>query len=106
MAKLPGLPALPPEVVAKAEAIVRARAHDRFPASSDLGGACTPIYETLPGWKEPLDDVHDEAHLPKAARDYVAFLEAKLGVSIDWLSVGKRRDQLIARRGESPWPNG
>jgi adenylosuccinate synthase len=63
------------------------------------------ICHTLPGWKEPLDDIHDEAQLPKAARDYVRFLEEKLGVPIDWLSVGKRRDQLIARgRGVSPWP--
>jgi adenylosuccinate synthase len=69
-----------------------------------------PVYETLPGWKEPLDDIHREEDLPRAARDYVRFLEEKLGVPLGWLSVGRRRDQLISRTlgaprgGGSPWP--
>ncbi|HVY60851.1 MAG TPA: adenylosuccinate synthetase, partial [Planctomycetota bacterium] len=77
---------------------------DYFSPQNELFAEIEPVYESLPGWKEPLDDVHDEEHLPAAARDYVRFLEEKLGTPIDWLSVGKRRDQLIARRGEDPWP--
>jgi adenylosuccinate synthase len=62
-----------------------------------------PSYETLPGWKEPLDEIQREEDLPRAARDYVRFLEERLSVRIAWLSVGRRRDQLIAREGGSPW---
>jgi adenylosuccinate synthase len=68
------------------------------------GVAAQPAYETLEGWKEPLDDIHREEDLPPAARAYVRFLEERLGVEIGWLSVGRRRDQLIARGGGSPWP--
>ena len=100
---LKGAPGITPELLERVEASFRSRPN-MFPAMLPAGAAFTPRYETLPGWKEPLDDVHDEAHLPPAARDYVAYLEKQLGVSIDWLSVGRRRDQLIARRGESPWP--
>jgi adenylosuccinate synthase len=74
-----------------------------FPADAGDVEACVPVYETLPGWSEPLDDVTSEADLPKAARGYVAFLERQLGVPIRWLSVGRRRDQLIRRDGASPW---
>ncbi len=62
-----------------------------------------PVYETLPGWRERIDDVQREEDLPRAARDYVAFLEEALAVRVGWLSVGRRRDQLIARGGGSPW---
>lgn len=66
--------------------------------------AYEPVYQTLPGWQEPLDVIAREADLPRAARDYVKFLEETLAVPIGWLSVGRRRDQLIARSGGSPWP--
>jgi adenylosuccinate synthase len=76
-------------------------AAERTAARADL--VC-PVYETLPGWKEPLDEVQREEDLPPAARDYVRFLEERLEIPLAWLSVGRRRDQLIARGGGSPWP--
>ena len=47
---------------------------------------------------------HFEKMLYDQALIALNYLEAQLSVPIDWLSVGARRDQLIARRGESPWP--
>ncbi len=67
----------------------------------DAAGA--PVLEGRRGWRENLEDVTREADLPAAAREYVEFLERRVGVAIDWLSVGKRRDQLISRRGLDPW---
>ena len=71
-----------------------------------------PVYETLPGWKEEIGDVLREDDLPENARRYVRFLEERTGVAIEWLSVGKRRDQLIHRSaghagsaGGSIWPS-
>lgn len=67
----------------------------RWPAHADALERAQPIYESVPGWQEPLGDVREESELPAAARDYVAFLEHHLGVPVAWLSVGKRRDQLV-----------
>jgi adenylosuccinate synthase len=74
-----------------------------FSSSCELFEQLEPSYETLPGWKEPITGALREEDLPAAARAYVAFLEERLGTPIDWISVGQRRDQLIARRGGSPW---
>ena len=48
---------------------------DEFPAHQSDFHHCEPVYETLPGWNEPLDAIDDVATLPQAARDYVDFVE-------------------------------
>ena len=62
----------------------------------------TPVYETLPGWKEPLGAARSLADLPAAAADYVRFIERATGVPAWIVSVGYRRDETIVVR--SPWP--
>jgi len=94
---------------------------DRFPAPARLERA-TPVYETLPGWRdapdlgkpdrgkpdsaEPdpddsgrpdLSQVRDFAALPTAARDYVLALEKMAGVPVCAVSVGPRREEIIWR---------
>ena len=54
-----------------------------FPAHQSDFHHCRPVYETLPGWQEPLTD-----ELPKAARGYVAFVEQALGVEISLVGTG------------------
>jgi len=56
-----------------------------------------PIHETLPGWDEDITGVREFADLPQAARDYVAWLEQRVGTPIVMLSVGPDRDQVIPR---------
>jgi adenylosuccinate synthase len=55
----------------------------------------TPIYEELPGWNEPLREVRQMSQLPKAAREYVSFLEERSKVPLYLLSVGARRVETI-----------
>ena len=62
-----------------------------------LDGA-TPIYESFPGWSEDLGGARAIADLPKAARDYVRFLEEQIAVPVDIVSVGPRRDETITLR--------
>ena len=38
----------------------------------------TPVWETLPGWREPLDGAASRDELPEAARRYVEFVEREL----------------------------
>jgi adenylosuccinate synthase len=58
----------------------------------------TPIYEDLPGWTESLSEVRQLSELPRAARDYVRFIEERSGVPLFLLSVGARRKETIVLR--------
>jgi adenylosuccinate synthase len=58
----------------------------------------TPIYEELPGWSESLSEVRQMSELPKAAREYVRFIEERSGVPLFLLSVGARRKETIVLR--------
>jgi adenylosuccinate synthase len=64
-----------------------------FPIDNDPG--VLPVYETLPGWTEALEGARALADLPKAARGYVSFIEARVGCPIELVSVGSRRDETI-----------
>jgi adenylosuccinate synthase len=57
-----------------------------------------PVYEDLPGWKEPTVDVRRYEELPANARAYLERIEALVGVPIDVVSTGADRDQTIVRR--------
>src|SRR5919199_4371683 len=55
---------------------------DEFPAHQSDFHHADPVYETLPGWEEPLDELTECAELPDAARRYVAFVEEQLDVEV------------------------
>ena len=55
----------------------------------------TPIYETLPGWQSDLTSCTSFDQLPARAREYVAFLEATIGVTISVVGVGPGREQFV-----------
>jgi adenylosuccinate synthase len=58
----------------------------------------TPIYQDFPGWTEPLHEVTEMSGLPKAAREYVSFIEERSKVPLYLLSVGARRRETIVLR--------
>ncbi|MBK9260913.1 MAG: adenylosuccinate synthase [Polyangiaceae bacterium] len=58
-------------------------------------GNVRPVYEELKGWRESLSSARSMQALPKAACDYVAFLERAVGVPVYLVSVGPRRDETI-----------
>ncbi len=70
---------------------------DAWPTSADVLARARPVYETFPGWPEPLHDVRALADLPEPARRYVAALEEHAGVPIVLVSVGPERTQTIER---------
>ncbi len=61
-----------------------------------------PIYEDLPGWQEDITGCTSVKELPKAARDFVAFLADEAGVPIHLVSVGPGREQFVNFSG-SDW---
>ncbi len=54
-----------------------------------------PVYETLPGWSEPITGVKTWQGLPRDARRYVEFLSEQMGLKVSIVSVGPDRDQTI-----------
>ncbi len=63
---------------------------------SDLHSA-TPVYEELPGWGTDISAITNPDDLPAAAADYIAFLEAQIGVPIRLVGVGPGREQFLDR---------
>ena len=55
-----------------------------------------PVYEMLPGWSEDISGAKKLSDLPKAAREYVEFLEEKSGTRISAIGVGQDRNATIA----------
>ena len=67
-----------------------------FPYTADLDD-CEPVYEVLPGWQCDTTHARRFEDLPKAAQDYVLFIEKELGCPIPYVSVGAERDAMIIR---------
>ncbi len=72
---------------------------DTLPADARGWEELTPVYEELPGWEGDLVGTTDEAKLPPTARDYVRFVEERLGIPAVLVSTGPDRRALI-QRGE------
>jgi adenylosuccinate synthase len=60
--------------------------------------AIEPVYEELPGWREPTVGATAYEELPGNARRYLERLEALVGVPIDMISTGPDRGQTIVLR--------
>ena len=72
------------------------RETDDFPFVSDLARA-KPVMEYLPGWKCDISKIRKFEDLPKAAQDYVLYIEKAIGCPIAYVSVGPDREALILR---------
>ena len=77
---------------------VEGRFSDILPVGAEELARCVPRYEEMPGWKESTVGVKTHEQLPKAARDYLAKIEALTGVPIDLISTGPDREETIVRR--------
>jgi len=53
------------------------------------------VYRTMPGWATPTQDVRSLEGLPKAAREYLAFVEGETGARVGMISTGPDREQTI-----------
>jgi adenylosuccinate synthase len=69
-----------------------------FPSDLAQLAACTPVYESMPGWKAPTKGCRRYEDLPEAARKYIARLEEVSGVKAGIVSTGSERDDTILRK--------
>ena len=70
---------------------------EHFPSRAEDAMKCKPVYEELPGWKQDITGVRKLKHLPKAARNYISYLEKLIGAKISLISVGPSREQTIEK---------
>ncbi len=54
-----------------------------------------PIFESMEGWSEEIDDVTSPNNLPKNARAYLDFISDYLELPISIVSVGPKRSQTV-----------
>lgn len=61
----------------------------------------SPVYETLPGWRQSTVGMRRWSELPENAKRYIARIEQAVGLPIEIISVGPGRDEAMYRR-ENP----
>ena len=69
---------------------------DEFPFPAALPQA-EPVVKYLDGWNCDISGVRTWEDLPKAAQNYVEFIEQRIGCPITYVSVGPERDAYIKR---------
>ncbi|WP_066566650.1 adenylosuccinate synthase [Snodgrassella sp. CFCC 13594] len=68
---------------------------DILPLGADAVSACTPIYETLPGWQSSTFGIQSYDELPANAKAYLKRIEEVCEAPIAMISTGPDRDETI-----------
>jgi len=98
MTKLDVLTGFEKILVAIAYKLPNGKTVSEFPSDPELLERAQPIYEELPGWKEPLGDQREYDELPENTRRYIERVEQLVGVETIAVSVGAERAQTIVRK--------
>ena len=67
---------------------------ENFPSGGKLARA-KPVYEYLEGFKTDISGCRSARELPKAALDYIRFVEKSVGCPVKYVSVGAGRDEYL-----------
>jgi adenylosuccinate synthase len=73
--------------------------YHHLPYHQSVMHKAVPIYEDLPGWNTDLSAVTELHQLPAAAKDYIEFLSAQVGVPIRVVGLGPGREQYVQMSG-------
>ena len=68
-----------------------------FPVTGRLEKA-KPVLETMPGWKCEIRGIRNYEELPENCRNYIEFIESRIGYPITMVSNGPGRDDIIYRK--------
>ena len=75
---------------------LRGKKTDDFPFPAVIAEA-KPVIEYLPGWGTDISECRNFGDLPKAAQDYILYIEKNIRCPIANISVGAARDAIIRR---------
>ena len=98
MTKLDVLTGFEKILIAIAYKLPNGKTVSEFPSDPELLERAQPIYEELPGWKEPLGDQREYEELPENTRRYIERVEQLVGVETIAVSVGAERAETIVRK--------
>ncbi len=70
---------------------------DYLPFDENVYKDLNPIYATLPGWQSSTYGIESWAKLPIKAKEYIQFIESKIGAKISIISTGPDRMHTIDR---------
>ena len=68
-----------------------------FPADIKVLQECSPVYESMPGWKQNTSGIRKYDDLPSNTKKYLERVEELANVPIKIVSVGPERDATIIR---------
>jgi adenylosuccinate synthase len=68
---------------------------DEIPAQACGYEKIECIYRNMPGWATPTQAIRTADALPRAAREYLAFVEKETGARVGMISTGPDREQTI-----------
>ena len=66
-----------------------------MPSNINQAAAVSPVYESIQGWKEEIENVRNFDDLPAQAKDYITRIEDFTDVKANIVSVGPDRDQTM-----------
>lgn len=66
-----------------------------MPSNIKEAGQVSPVYESLEGWKEDIDQVREYDDLPTTAKDYIKRIEELLETPANIVSVGPDRAETL-----------
>lgn len=72
----------------------------RFPFPTALENS-EPVIEYLDGWMCDISEIRDWEKLPEAAKNYVNYIEERVGCPVSYISVGPERECIILRGKEN-----
>jgi len=78
----------------------KGKTYKDFPANIEMLWNVEPVYEELPGWGEDTSRIGSFSKLPANAKKYLKRLESLIGVKIELVSVGSRREQVFKMGGK------
>ncbi|HYM97046.1 MAG TPA: adenylosuccinate synthase [Candidatus Sulfotelmatobacter sp.] len=58
---------------------------------------CSPIYEEMPGWQTEIGAIGCWDDLPRQCREYIDRVGELMGVEVELVGTGPRRDQFVTR---------
>ncbi|XP_078261496.1 adenylosuccinate synthetase isozyme 2 isoform X1 [Rhinoraja longicauda] len=66
-----------------------------FPANQEVLNKVKVQYVSLPGWHTSIAKSRTFEDLPANAKNYVRFIEGRLGVPVKWIGIGRSRELMI-----------
>jgi adenylosuccinate synthase len=73
------------------------KSHKEFPTDLEALRKCEPEYIEVDGWKESTVGIKTFNALPANAKKYIKTIEDMLGVRVEIISTGQKRDEIIVQ---------